>query len=448
MEPEKSYILHFPSLDKKSVAWFLRFAYSGGTDGFYVDFSSCSSAEVVQRLQVLLAVGFQGPMRAILWKRFVALIIDGSLGWADFQWLYLDPAYGTVPHYAQKLTERIADAVMWGEMSMALKGARQNKVFYKNMCHLVGNMRDYIVWVQDREKQIPSVFQLDFVYTFSVPNSQIRKVLTRGLARLMNDGFADPEMDGFIAYSKRNKVFERDMTQAWNQVKGQERHLAKKGKNVLGNSLRDMDEIKNPPDYHTFWRVSSPDMGVSRVPETVAHQDRHQKWFEEDMKKVLENFAREREAPCPLVSATADGMGSTTEEAATDDKAAASTAARAGLRPEAKEFKQKRRGITVIYDKTFTAEEFKAKLARAPPPPEPAVPVDAAAAAAAAGTGSGSGDGGGKRKRGRYSRKRGKKENEKRKKEKYNEEKEKEEKMAAGAGGVSWEHVNVKETEW
>ena len=214
---EQAKVIVMERSDKRSVSWVFRWMLAGGTDKTGVPPEAVQDNEatmelLLHRLQLVDELRIPrlcGEIAGNLKKQFSKVCIKIE----QIQWAYSHPLDFTPNGLRSSLVQGVLDSALDYELIYPLEMITKEPKFYHDLVMKVDSLETVKrVGAMQRHRPL-SVEQIRFLYASCVVHGHLRKTITHGLLKLIDDGkVRDPTI--YHNFARENDEFEEDMTAA------------------------------------------------------------------------------------------------------------------------------------------------------------------------------------------------------------------------------------------
>ena len=219
-------VLH--DADKKAVSWLLRWMLNSGREKTYVDKPTTDdpTQRLLNRLRVVTMLGVQGWLEHSLTAELEATILKGGVTIGQLAWIYTTDASSGVRALGKHLAFTVVNAILDGTMRSCVDGASKNPIFFAEVAAALRTRKSRLYEIQNVNWVPLTPFQIHFIYFFTARDTDIRKMITGHLLKLMDHGYV-PDLDSYKQLAWKIDDFETDMSKA---IEEKEKWLAEQRK--------------------------------------------------------------------------------------------------------------------------------------------------------------------------------------------------------------------------
>jgi hypothetical protein len=233
----KSYLL-LEKADKKALSWLLRWMLNGGVEKSYDDAPPEMDSPVdwaVHRLAVVTGFGVQGRLHKRLCQEVEKFTLQGRIKAEELRWIYKNFVPLQVQQLGKDFAHFVVDSVLDGTMTTGIEGARQLDLLKAAIVEALERKKGKLHVMQRVNRQPVTLFQLNFIYAFTLEGSELRKAVTKNLLWLIDtQGVANGP---YQAHAHHNGEFRADMTNAIDDAKARKAEYFR-GQREAGNLLQ------------------------------------------------------------------------------------------------------------------------------------------------------------------------------------------------------------------
>lgn len=208
---------------------------NGGVEKSYDDAPPEMDSSVdwaVHRLAVVTGFGVQGRLHKRLCQEVEKFTLQGRIKAEDLRWIYLNLVPLPVQRLGKDFGHFVVDSVLDGTMTTGIEGARQCDLLKAAIVEALERKKGKLHLIQRVLRQPVTLFQLNFVYAFTLEGSELRKALTKNLLWLIDtQGVANGP---YQAHAHHHAEFRADMTSAIDDAKARKAEYYR-GQREAGN---------------------------------------------------------------------------------------------------------------------------------------------------------------------------------------------------------------------
>lgn len=212
---------------------------NGGVEKSYDDAPPEMDSPVdwaVHRLAVVTGFGVQGSLHKRLCEEVKKFTLQGKINKAkDLHWIYKPHVPLPVQRLGKEIAHFVVDSVLDGTMTTGIEGARQLDLLKAAIVEALERKKGKLHVMQRVNRQPVTLFQLNFIYAFTLEGSELRKAVTKNLLWLIDtQGVANGP---YQAHAHHNAEFRADMTNAIDDAKARKAEYYR-GQREAGNFLQ------------------------------------------------------------------------------------------------------------------------------------------------------------------------------------------------------------------